>query len=205
MRIRLKSVLLWSIATAVFAVVTIPSLFVFTLPRDMLIVHAMPDFVDSGPVTARLALFRISLWRECPVDLHAPESVVGAATASYDDSSTRQKKVIRDLVAQLIDIGCSPNQYGENGLTALMGAVLSDNPELVSILLSLGADPLLRVKASSYRGSPSKARQVSVVAGMNVLEFAQWLQAKGLDRQNRKNAAAIVELLAHHIQQRARP
>src|SRR5665647_1547297 len=107
MRIRLKSVLLWLTATVVLALMTIPSLIVFTLPRDMLFVYAMPDLADSGPIISRLALFRISLWRECPVDLQVPESVVGAATASYDDSSTRQKKVIRDLVAQLINIGCS--------------------------------------------------------------------------------------------------
>ena len=198
MRMRLKAVLRWLIATALFAVVMMPLARVFMLPKEMLIVHAMPDFADSGPVMSRLARLRISLWRECPVGLHAPNSVVGAAIANYDGSSARQRQVIRDLVATLIDNGCSPNQYGEDGLTPLMGAVLEGNPELVSMLLSLGADPLLRVKASNP-GVPYFREQRKAALGMNVLEFAQWLRPTGVDRQEKM--AAIVKQLAPHIQQ----
>ncbi len=91
---------------------------------------------------------------------------------------------------------CSPNEYS-NGYTPLMAAVLFGNPEFVSMLLSLGADPLLRVKAASpgapYSNQPRKN------LGMSVLEFAQWLQSRGGDRQNEK--AAIVELLARRSRQ----
>ena len=196
MRIRLKAVFLWLTAAVLLAVVSIPPLIGFTLPEEYLITHALPDqdyfTIPINPVVSRLARFRISLWKECPVDLHSPTSVIGAAIAAYDGSSANQKKVIRDLVAHLIEIGCSPNQYGETGFTPLMDAVLFGNPETVSMLLALGADPLLRVKAASS-GAPSSNQQRKDLVGMTALEFAQWLQTRGGDRQNEK--AAIVALL----------
>lgn len=200
MRIRLKAVLLWLTAAVLLALAAIPPLMVFNVPEQSLITYALPDgdyfTIPIGPVISRLARFRISRWRECPPTEYAVNSVLGATIAAFDGSSAHQRKVVRDIVVKLIEVGCSPNEYS-NGYTPLMAAVLFGNPELVSMLLSLGADPLLRVKAASrvapYFNQPRKN------LGMTVLEFAQWLQTRGGDRQNEK--AAIVHLLAQHGRQ----
>ena len=77
-------------------------------------------------------------------------------------------------INRVIDSGCPVNEADEQGLTPLNAAILFNEPALVELLLSKGADPDKKI-----------LRPGKITDGMNSYEFADMLAEKddGKDRQ----------------------
>ena len=82
--------------------------------------------------------------------------------------------------------GIDINLIGFDGLTALHGAVLQNQPEYVSYLLNHGADVSIGVDYSHVFGKKEK----SEMFGMSALELAEFASKK--DGQNRDKIIGII-------------
>lgn len=199
MRRRSVTVLLSLSVVVLLAVMAIPPLIVFSATDESLIVDALPDgdhfTIPIGPVVSRIARFRIARWSKCPASISGT-NVLGMTIGAFDGASDNRKKVIREIVVQLIDIGCDLDAYS-NGYTPLMTAVVLADKDLVALLLSLGANPLLRVKPADAGSTDIHPPRTSV--GMTVPELARSMRLTGVDRHD--DRGAIVGLVAGDARQ----
>jgi len=103
---------------------------------------------------------------------HAPLQMplVNLASAAVDDTCMNTNDAHK-LVEHLVKRGEPINEY-YHGFTPVHAAILSDNPDILGLLLNLGADPTMKIKS----------RYVSKHNGMNAYQFAAYLKKKAPDK-----------------------
>ena len=110
--------------------------------------------------SAATLLSAAMLMSACPVMAQAPAlAKLGPApvTPRYNDVMTAVLYGDRAAVAQLLDLGRWVDKPDSNGLTPLMAAVLSRDPDMVELLLRRGADPNLQAPGGDVALQMSRA------------------------------------------------
>lgn len=146
--------------------------FIWKLPHDSLLIHAVSSSLYEKPinsVTQLAAKLRVRFLPECPTTGIRPNTTIGYLAAAHDHPGSIPAEV-EEIIELLIRNGCDINQYSESGTTPLHDAVLFNNAQLVSLLLNLNANPHLEIKQSPH--NPEKRKKI---LGLNALEFAHYL------------------------------
>lgn len=102
--------------------------------------------------------------------------------AAYGESETRKDMALAQM-KQALAAGCPVDEPDQMGLSALNGAILYDEPELVKLLLASGADPKRKIV------SPK-----TTVNGLDSFAFLDLLDK----RDGKRDRKAIRALLAAH-------
>ncbi|MDH2432554.1 hypothetical protein QCD60_08245 [Pokkaliibacter sp. MBI-7] len=87
-------------------------------------------------------------------------STINLMTAAYDEPGLSRESVVR-VIKKAIDVGCDVNEPDQIGVSPLNAAILYNQPELVSLFLSHGAN--------------AKAKMVSPKASINGLDSCGFL------------------------------
>ncbi len=106
------------------------------------------------------------------------------------DETARQDQVLK-IATFFLNKGIDINLIGFDGLSALHGAILQNQPTYVSYLLNNGAEISVGVGYSYIFGKKEKSK----LFGMNALEVANFISEK--DKKDRKK---IIEILSHEKQ-----
>ncbi len=102
--------------------------------------------------------------------------------AAYGESEARKDMALAQM-KQALAAGCPVDEPDQMGLSALNGAILYDEPELVKLLLANGADPKRKIV------SPK-----TTVNGLDSFAFLDLLDK----RDGKRDRQAIRALLAAH-------
>lgn len=102
--------------------------------------------------------------------------------AAYGESEARKDMALAQM-KQALEAGCPVDEPDQMGLSALNGAILYDEPELVKLLLASGADPKRKIV------SPK-----TTVNGLDSFAFLDLLDK----RDGKRDRKAIRALLAAH-------
>ena len=102
--------------------------------------------------------------------------------AAYGESEARKDMALAQM-KQALAAGCPVDEPDQMGLSALNGAILYDEPELVKLLLASGADPKRKIV------SPK-----TTVNGLDSFAFLDLLDK----RDGKRDRKAIRALLAAH-------
>ena len=102
--------------------------------------------------------------------------------AAYGESEARKGMALAQM-KQALEAGCPVDEPDQMGLSALNGAILYDEPELVKLLLAHGADPKRKIV------SPK-----TTVNGLDSFAFLDLLDK----RDGKRDRKAIRALLAAH-------
>lgn len=102
--------------------------------------------------------------------------------AAYGESEARKDMALAQM-KQALEAGCPVDEPDQMGLSALNGAILYDEPELVKLLLAHGADPKRKIV------SPK-----TTVNGLDSIAFLDLLDK----RDGKRDRKAIRALLAAH-------
>ena len=117
-------------------------------------------------------------------DLQTLRKSKGLSFILSDDIA--QPDQVLKIATFFLNKGIDINLIGFDGLTALHGAVLQNQPEYVSYLLNHGADVSIGVDYSHVFGKKEK----SEMFGMSALELAEFASKK--DGQNRDKIIGII-------------
>lgn len=108
-------------------------------------------------------------------------STIGLMVAMYGSNSLLDDEIILKTINQAVKSGCNIEEPDSMGLSPLNAAILFNSPELVSFLLSLGANPTNAITS-----------QKQSLNGLNSFQFVEQLDKK------QSNWSAVKAVLAEY-------
>lgn len=75
-------------------------------------------------------------------------STIGLMVEAYNHHPKLPNQTIESVIQTAIDAGCNLNEKNNSGLSSLNAAILINEPKMVELLLSNGADPKLKIESS---------------------------------------------------------